>query len=314
MIQSPPSDGRDTADTERRPGSSPQDLPGSAIEGHQVASPDQPQYQELLDNPGLEVVQPSTLEVAPPKPRPINTPPAGWEKKGSIPDDGPYHFDPQPPYAVIAPPTYIPPTSHDNSPLIPCPPALPVEQRDQRKIIGVKQTTFYILLAIGILFGVAAIAVGVGVGIFLQKESSSPETTGQPSDTTTTTTTTTSIPPRPPNLPLPTATSSTSPSITITCPTSNLTLYTSSSTPSRPYLLVCGRDYHSAHGAVDLFNIETPTMNECIDLCARTDGCEGAGWGDYRGRHVCWLKRLLGSPQRSQEWYFAVLDQSGERG
>jgi hypothetical protein len=137
------------------------------------------------------------------------------------------------------------------------------------------------------------------------------KTHSQPSATTTITT----VPPsRTPNLPVPTATSSTSLSIPIVCPASNLTLFTPDSNPSRPYLLVCGRDYHSAHGTVDLFNIETPTMNECIDLCAKTDGCEGAGWGDYRGRYVCWLKRLLGSPQRSQEWYFAVLDQSGENG
>jgi hypothetical protein len=176
MIPTPPPDGKDMADAERRPGSSPQDLRGSAIEGRGVETSNQPQYQELLDNPGLEVVQPSTLEVAPPKSRPVYTPPAGWEKKGSVPDDGPYRFDPQPPYTVIAPPTYIYPTPHDNSPLIPSLPALPAEQGGQKKIIGVKQTTFYILLAIGVFFGVAAIAVGVGVGIVLQKGSGSSET------------------------------------------------------------------------------------------------------------------------------------------
>jgi len=49
-------------------------------------------------------------------------------------------------------------------------------------------------------------------------------------------------------------------------------------------------------------------MTECINTCAEQEGCVGAGWGDYNGRDVCWLKSKLATAQKSSAWYFAALD------
>ncbi|KAK0646648.1 hypothetical protein B0T16DRAFT_413946 [Cercophora newfieldiana] len=131
------------------------------------------------------------------------------------------------------------------------------------------------------------------------------------SDSSSPTTLPTSTPTTTRILPLPVASETLSASTTtsILCPESNLTLYTSPTRPSKPFLLLCGRDYHSAQGAIDLRSIETGSMSECITRCAETEGCVGAGWGEHGGVLTCWLKAVLGGWHVSSEWCVAVLDE-----
>lgn len=96
----------------------------------------------------------------------------------------------------------------------------------------------------------------------------------------------------------------------IRCPANNQTLYAAAGT-NRSYLLLCGRDYATWDGAVDLFNQPMDSMSDCIDECARQQGCVGAGWGNYNNKQVCWLKSKLGDPGFPTTWFFAVEDDGG---
>jgi hypothetical protein len=78
---------------------------------------------------------------------------------------------------------------------------------------------------------------------------------------------------------------------------------------NRGYLLLCGRDYSSFDGAVDIMSsVPIDTMSSCIEQCASHNDCIGAGWGNYNGENLCWLKSALGKPNWSYNWYFAILD------
>ncbi len=129
------------------------------------------------------------------------------------------------------------------------------------------------------------------------------------------------------------------------CPDNNLTLYQSTSHPQKKYILLCGRgmssppfpfpthppntkqetqpaatltcpaqtDYNSNLGATqDLYNTQTDTLAECLDLCASEDVCVGAGWGfgavDGKGKAICWLKSKLGVFNVAQAWSFIIRD------
>jgi hypothetical protein len=94
------------------------------------------------------------------------------------------------------------------------------------------------------------------------------------------------------------------------CPHNNLTLYASQKDPSKKYLLLCGRDYNSDGGSVDINNQATSSVDDCIDLCANTTGCVGAGWGSYQNTYTCWLKSQLSDPNNSPGWYFVIEDDS----
>lgn len=169
-------------------------------------------------------------------------------------------------------------------------------------ICGVRRQTFWVVMAVGVFVVVAAIAVGVGLGVALHKSGdgvSSPP----PSSSSSTPTTTT--------LPAPTATGATGPEAVIRCPANNRTLYstTANSAKAKSFLLLCGRDYSSVDGAVDLFHEVLDSMAECIDECARRAGCTGAGWGPYDNQSTCWLKSKLGRANVTPNWYFAVEDE-----
>ena len=110
------------------------------------------------------------------------------------------------------------------------------------------------------------------------------------------------------SFPAPTAQATIGPSQNIKCPTNNLTLYTSQLDEKKRFVLLCGRDYNSDHGAIDMYNQDAETMGDCIDMCASAKDCVGAGWGNMDGRDVCWIKSQLGQPGWSYLWYFAVLD------
>ncbi|KAK1774541.1 hypothetical protein QBC45DRAFT_35509 [Copromyces sp. CBS 386.78] len=178
--------------------------------------------------------------------------------------------------------------------------------------LGTKRQVAWSLLAIGIFLIVVGIAVGVGVGVSSAKgggkkdgvSSSTPtptSSTAHPSWTHTA------------NLPPPTAYATITPSTSIICPSNNLTLYTpsngttlTSSSRGKGYLLICGRDYSSLAGAEEITNREADSIETCIDRCAEVDNCIGAGWGNYEGKQICWLKSRLGNPGWTPDWYMAV--------
>lgn len=263
-----------------------------------IEAPGRPRYYQEFD-PGIEVVQPSTLEVVPPRPRPAYSPPAFRWDKDSL--SSRYVHCPETPQSAAS--SYSLAVPFDTAPLLPPTPPVPAE----RRILGLRRYTFYIILSISVLLAVLAIAAGVGVGIAIQKQSSSPASSPTPSVPPSTSSTA----PSTLNLPMPTASAASTPSTPIVCPANNLTLYSPPSNASRQFLLLCGRDYHSGQGAIDLYNIETTTMGECINRCADEEACVGAGWGEYKGRRICWLKSKLGVTQRSDLWYFAVSDGGG---
>ncbi|KAK3357605.1 hypothetical protein B0T25DRAFT_164316 [Lasiosphaeria hispida] len=258
--------------------------------GQGIELSNRPDYQEF-HNPGLEVLPPSAPEVVTPTSPP--PPPQTWEKAGG------YGYPPPTAHSTVAPPYDYAKGAFDRQVL--AHPPNPIDpSSEERRIMGIKRQTFWILIAVGVFLAVAAIAAGVGVGVATHKSNDAPA----PASTTTSVANTTSTR----TLPLPTAQATIGPSSTIQCPANNLTLYTASSDRSKRFVLLCGRDYNSGAGTVDMYNQNSSSMNDCIDACAGALGCVGAGWGNYNGRYVCWLKSLLATPQGSAAWYFAALD------
>ncbi|KAI1873928.1 uncharacterized protein JN550_003197 [Neoarthrinium moseri] len=95
------------------------------------------------------------------------------------------------------------------------------------------------------------------------------------------------------------------------CPGANNTVYTSD-TDSKKFTVYCGRDYSGKGEADDLNSTKAETMTTCMDTCAGTDGCEGAGWGYIDGSgHMCYMKTNLTKFHSADSgWEFAVLDTS----
>ncbi|KAH8673739.1 hypothetical protein BX600DRAFT_456092 [Xylariales sp. PMI_506] len=172
-------------------------------------------------------------------------------------------------------------------------------KKDSRdRLCGIKRNVFVIVMAVGVFVLVVGIATGLGVGLALTKNnnnngtsSTSTSTAGSP--TTSSTASTPSF----------TGTVGTAP---VTCPQDNGIVFVSSGT-GRAYNIVCGHDYNSDEGSSDIRHQATSTMDDCIDLCASTISCVGAGWGTYNGAKVCWLKSHLGQPNDSPGWTFAIL-------
>lgn len=201
-------------------------------------------------------------------------------------------------------------------------------------VCGMRRKVCYIVMGVAIVIVVAAIAVGLGVGLAMKKDGSksssgyvcsllsffhkptlffisfacsplpflissfsneshntrfSRKLTPQTSNSTTTTPATSTA------------------NATITCPAADNVTYSSPDAPKRTFRMICGHDFNSADGATDLTSENATTMAACIDLCAsKGDDCVGAGWGDYYGNHVCWMKSKLGTMNVSGNWYFAV--------
>lgn len=77
---------------------------------------------------------------------------------------------------------------------------------------------------------------------------------------------------------------------------------------------VCGIDYSGAGQAVDLGNVWTSGMQECMASCAGLPKCTGCSWGVIEGDagsdHRCWLKgELKTSTAVRPGWDFAILQQ-----
>ncbi|KAJ9155137.1 hypothetical protein NKR23_g2246 [Pleurostoma richardsiae] len=188
------------------------------------------------------------------------------------------------------------------------PPEPPVLEKNQdRRICGLRRHVFWAVVAIAVFAIVAAIAIGVGVGI-ATRNNGSHDSSPSPSATTSVNATGTNT------LPSPSATATGGLEVQVVCPTDNRTLYDisapSQSGGNKKFLVLCGRDYSSAQGAVDLFTKNTTTFAECLDDCANQEGCTAVGWGNYYGTNTCWLKSSIGEPNWSSSWYAAVEDES----
>ncbi|KAI0482690.1 hypothetical protein GGR56DRAFT_621183 [Xylariaceae sp. FL0804] len=153
---------------------------------------------------------------------------------------------------------------------------------------------------------VIGLAVGLGVGLGTGKDSSS-------STTPAATTTPSSPSPSSPSTPSSSSSSPSSPSSSPTpapaCPGANATTYTTSSGSggaAASFRILCDVDYNSGGGSVDLAHVVTDTATACLAACAADSSCAGAGWGDYQGQEICWMKRSLAAPQGADNWYFGV--------
>lgn len=111
-------------------------------------------------------------------------------------------------------------------------------------------------------------------------------------------------------MPSATATAVASPSASIICPYANRTVYSLESRADKNFLVLCGRDYNSCCGAVDMVTINSTTFEDCLEQCGGQEGCTAVGWGNYYGVNTCWLKSAWGEPNWSGSWYAAILTDS----
>ncbi|KAI1799582.1 hypothetical protein F4811DRAFT_557659 [Daldinia bambusicola] len=156
-------------------------------------------------------------------------------------------------------------------------------------ICGLKLKTFWLIVGPLLALLVIGLAVGLGVGLASSHNPRSDFDSGTPTSSNLFNT--------------PSATTSTS----ITCPQSNGTIY--EGTGNESFLVVCNVDYNSKDaggGTIDTGNEEKASMEDCIDMCAATADCVGAGWGNYQGHYICWMKGKLGRSHDAQDWLFAI--------
>ncbi|KAK8104554.1 uncharacterized protein PG998_011587 [Apiospora kogelbergensis] len=95
----------------------------------------------------------------------------------------------------------------------------------------------------------------------------------------------------------------------------NNTQYTSSASSAEQtkFNVYCGMDFGDGDGAKNLDVVNTTSVPDCLDACARTRDCQGAGWGslpgDEGGFHHCYMKTNLSKSHGADKgWTFAVLD------
>ncbi|KAK2025797.1 hypothetical protein LX32DRAFT_596020 [Colletotrichum zoysiae] len=153
---------------------------------------------------------------------------------------------------------------------------------DQRKLCGVRRKPCYVVIAVAVVIVVAAVAIGVGVGLAVARRSQGDSGGSGPTNLESTK------------------------DAKITCPAEDNVTFSAQDHPDRHFRLICGHDFNSQDGAMDLASANTTTMAACIDLCAARPECVGAGWGDYYGNRICWMKSLLGEMNTSGNWLFAV--------
>ncbi|KAI0137089.1 hypothetical protein BJ170DRAFT_604486 [Xylariales sp. AK1849] len=188
--------------------------------------------------------------------------------------------------------------------------------REERRICGLKRRWFWGLLAV-MLVVLIGMAIGVGVGVSGSQRTSH-ETGGgaQSSSSGTEGVSQTSITPSATETTTVTATTTSSSSTAtmtagIDCPAGNgSTFAVPGSTVT--FLHLCGVDYSGDGEAVDIKNVPTDSMADCMTNCAGTAGCTGCGWGYVDGdslyQHTCWLKSGLKTPHTVDEgWAFAIM-------
>ncbi|KAI0600334.1 hypothetical protein F4775DRAFT_81002 [Biscogniauxia sp. FL1348] len=192
-------------------------------------------------------------------------------------------YDPQEPREEYeAPQVYNPPStqpgwdaSHGSAYVNGPPP----DARADGKILGLRKKSFFLIFGPLLALLVIGLAVGLGVGLGLRNQGSSSTRV------------------------LPRSNPASSP---ITCPAANGTTYTPAGSDST-FDIICSIDYNSAGGTVDDIHEDTASAEDCIDACNARSTCVGAGWGDYQGSQVCWMKSSLGTPQSATiDWVFAI--------
>lgn len=177
-------------------------------------------------------------------------------------------------------------------------------------------------MLIGLLVGLVIVVIAVGVGVGVGKNASGSSSAAAPvssgesstSPSPTSTTVTTSLLSTTTATATASPTSSNNPAATagkLDCPAANGTEYQVPGSTKR-FLRVCGVDYTGSTGGVDLKQVTTQSMLDCMTNCAGTYGCTGAGWGYMEGdsgyEHRCWLKsKLMKSHETDINWSFAVL-------
>ncbi|KAM0452027.1 hypothetical protein ACHAPV_009751 [Trichoderma viride] len=170
-------------------------------------------------------------------------------------------------------------------------------------ICGVTTRLFWLIMAAIGLFVAIAVGVGVGVGLSTKHKAAvqpSPTTSSAPGSHTSTSTSSKTASP-----------TESLPSNLLGCPQANNTRYAVPGS-EKTFLLMCGIDYSGAGQAVEVGNLYTVDMEDCMANCATFPGCTGAGWGiipgDAGSEHRCWLKGDLGEkPIPKPGWYFAIL-------
>ncbi|OAA65674.1 hypothetical protein SPI_02461 [Niveomyces insectorum RCEF 264] len=203
-------------------------------------------------------------------------------------------------------------------------------RRNQRSAIWIVLVVLVSVLSV-------AIGVGVGLGVSLTKRNrtvrsgSTPAATfgagavsavssnavlGRSTTATVTTATATTTPTAASSQPYPS-----SPTEMASCPGANGTVYAVPGS-DKSFLRLCGVDYTGAGGAVDLSQLPTASMAECMNNCAGTRGCTGCGWGppstNGHGRrgdsskatrdYQCYLKSHLGHGRPvTGDWNFGIL-------
>ncbi|KAJ4405546.1 hypothetical protein N0V82_010303 [Gnomoniopsis sp. IMI 355080] len=90
----------------------------------------------------------------------------------------------------------------------------------------------------------------------------------------------------------------------------SLTLYTAPTSVEAHFRLYCGFDF-SGSEADDLASVNTVSMEACMDVCASTDTCQGAGWGSTGDTsdtaYTCYLKTNLTTAHTATDaWCFAI--------
>lgn len=108
-------------------------------------------------------------------------------------------------------------------------------------------------------------------------------------------------------VPSATATATATTSSSIVCPYANRTVYNLEDQSDKSFLVLCGRDYNSCCGAVDMLTVNTTSFEDCLEHCGKQEGCAAVGWGNYYGVNTCWLKSAYGEPNWSGSWYAAIL-------
>ncbi|KAI3399379.1 hypothetical protein diail_7106 [Diaporthe ilicicola] len=163
------------------------------------------------------------------------------------------------------------------------------------RVCGMRKMIFWCVLAVAVFVVVVGVAVGLGVGLGTRDDSSANSTS-----------TATSTVDNPLLLPAATASAAASASTSIVCPSANRTVYTLESS-SKSFLVLCGRDYNSCCGAVDMLTVNTSSFESCLEQCSGQEGCIAVGWGNYYGTNTCWLKSAWGEPNWSGSWYVGVM-------
>ncbi|KAI1370925.1 hypothetical protein F4677DRAFT_325235 [Hypoxylon crocopeplum] len=160
-------------------------------------------------------------------------------------------------------------------------------------ILGLKKKTFWFIFGPLIALLVIGLAVGLGVGLGNNHDSSDLSSTAAPATTPTTTSSAGTS-------------SATAAPTPIACPQANGTIYQGAG--NDPFLVLCNVDYNgnSGGGTTDIANEETSTVEDCIDACAANSTCAGAGWGNYQGQDICWMKGSLGQSQPAPNWFFVI--------